>query len=160
MNPDKPVVCEDIIQDFLYCVWRLMNLLRSGKAHTRFDLPSSGGCFVDIMLTRMCRLLCILGYNMRDIGLSMTIAQILLLPPLKVDGRNPSLPTLQQLANLRRQYLETIQALDSGTAINDLVHLVHKSRCYFTRQISSRIPRVLFEDVADIARQMNRAPTL
>ncbi|KAI6128061.1 hypothetical protein EDD16DRAFT_1824810, partial [Pisolithus croceorrhizus] len=83
MNPNKPVVRRDTIQSFLHCLGRLMNILRSGRAHTRFNLPQHGEPFVDLILARMCRMLCILGYNVRDVGLSKTIAEILLLPTLE-----------------------------------------------------------------------------
>ncbi|KAI6096327.1 hypothetical protein EDD16DRAFT_1879027 [Pisolithus croceorrhizus] len=159
MNPNKPVIRRDIIQSFLHCLRRLMNILRSGRAHSRFHLPQDGEPFVDIILARMCRMLCILGYNARDVGLSKTVADILLLPPLDADDpRNISPQTLRQLVNLRRQCWETIQALDDDSAIQDLIHLVHKNGCYCASPISSRIPQLVFEDVADIPRRMNRAP--
>ncbi|KAI6096326.1 hypothetical protein EDD16DRAFT_1720000 [Pisolithus croceorrhizus] len=159
MDPDRPAVRKDTIQHFLYCLRRLMNILRSGRVHTKFDLPTDGESFVDVILARMCRMLCILGYNVRDVGLSKTIAEILLLPPFEVDRtRNESPQILRQLVNLRRQYLETILALDSGSAIKDLIHLVHKNSRYLTRPISPQIPQLIFEEVADISRQMKRAP--
>ncbi|KAI6011131.1 hypothetical protein EDC04DRAFT_2959379 [Pisolithus marmoratus] len=159
MKPEKRVVRRDIIQDFLHCLRRLMDILRSGKVHKKFDLPPNQGFFVDIIVARMCRMLCILGYNVREVGISKAIAEILLLPPLEVDNvRNLSPRNLRQLVNLRRQYLETIQGLDDGLAIQDLIHLVHKNGRYLALPISPRIPQLVFEDVADISRQMNRAP--
>ncbi|KAI6095428.1 hypothetical protein EV401DRAFT_2083708 [Pisolithus croceorrhizus] len=161
MNPNKLVVRRDIIQGFLHCLRRLMNILRSGKAHTRFYLPEDGELFVDFILDRMRRMLCILGYNVRDVGLSKTIAEILSLPPLEVDDpRNLSVQTLRQLVSLRRKCLETIQALDNDSTIQDLIHLVHKNGCYAASPISSRIPQLVFEDVADISRGMSQAPAL
>ncbi|KAI6158403.1 hypothetical protein EDD17DRAFT_1763946 [Pisolithus thermaeus] len=165
MDPDRPAVRKDTIQHFLYCVRRLMNILCSGRAHTKFDLPTNRESFVDVILARICRMLCILGYNVRDVGLSKTIADILLLPPFEVDRTRNESPQIlrivlvsRQLVNLRRQYLVTILALDSGSAIKDLIHLVHKNSRYLTRPISPQIPQLVFEDVADISRQMNRAP--
>lgn len=159
MNPDKPVVGRDIIQSFLFCLRLLMNILRSGRVYTKFALPKHRESFVDIALVRMCRLLYILGYNVRDMGLCKTIAEILLLPPPEVsDKRSPSVRDLRQLADLRRQYLKTILALDSGSAIQDLVHLVHRNNRYLTRQISQRIPQLFFVDAADVSKQVKRSP--
>ncbi|KAI5983876.1 hypothetical protein EDC04DRAFT_3098745 [Pisolithus marmoratus] len=159
MNPEKRIVRRDIIHGFLYCLRRLINILRSGGARAKFDLPPNQESFVDIIMARMCRMLCILGYNVRDVGISKAIAEILLLPPLEVDNvRNLSPRNLRQLVNPRRQYMETIQWLDNGSAIQDLVHLVHKNGRYPAPPISPRIPQLVFEDVADISRQMNRAP--
>ncbi|KAI5991957.1 hypothetical protein EDD15DRAFT_2368732 [Pisolithus albus] len=161
MNPNKPLVDRDTIQDFLRCLSRLVNILRSGRAHTRFHLQQHDKPLVDIMLARMCRMLCILGYNVRDVGLSKIIAEILLLPTLEEDDPDIlSVQTLWWLVDLGRQCLETILALDDDSAIQDLVHLVHKNGCYPALPISSRIPQLVFEDVADIARKMNRAPAL
>ncbi|KAI6110793.1 hypothetical protein EDD16DRAFT_1710655 [Pisolithus croceorrhizus] len=159
MNSDKPVVDRDIIHGFLSCLRLLMNILRSGRVYAQFALPQPRVSFVDIILARMCRMLCILGYNVRDIGLSKTIAETLLLPPPEVgDKRNLSLQNLRQLANLRRQYLDTILALDSGSASTDLVHLVHKNSRYLTRRISPRIPQLFFVDAEDISQQVKRPP--
>ncbi|KAI5996986.1 hypothetical protein EDD15DRAFT_2528653 [Pisolithus albus] len=159
MNPDKPAVGRDIIQSFLFCLRLLMNVLRSGRVSTKFALPKHRESFVDIALVRMCRMLCILGYNVRDMGLCKAIAEILLLPPPEVrDKRNLSLQDLRQLASLRRQYLETILALDSGAAIKDLVHLVHRNNRYLTRQISPRIPQLFFVDAADVSKQVKQSP--
>ncbi|KAI6094990.1 hypothetical protein F5141DRAFT_1275237 [Pisolithus sp. B1] len=96
MNPNKPVVRRDTIQSFLHCLGRLMNILRSGRAHTRFNLPQHGEPFVDLILARICRMLCILGYNVRDVGLSKTIAEILLLPTLEVDDPRNLSPRTQR----------------------------------------------------------------
>ncbi|KAI6095427.1 hypothetical protein EV401DRAFT_1188199 [Pisolithus croceorrhizus] len=96
MNPNKPVVRRDTIQSFLHCLGRLMNILRSGRAHTRFNVPQDGEPFVDLILARMCRMLCILGYNVRDVGLSKTIAEILLLPTLEVDDPRNLSPRTQR----------------------------------------------------------------
>lgn len=159
MNPNKPVVHRDTIQGFLRCLLPLVKILRSGRAHTRFYLQQHDEPLVDIILARMCRMLCILGYNVRDVALSKTTAEILLLPTLEVDDPHIlSVQTLWWLVDLRRQCLETIKALDNDSAIQDLIHLVHKNGCYPASPISSRIPQLVFEDVADIAREMKRAP--
>ncbi|KAI6100008.1 hypothetical protein EV401DRAFT_2215392 [Pisolithus croceorrhizus] len=174
MNSDKPVVGRDIVHSFLFCLRLLMNILRSGRVYALFALPQPRVSFVDIILARMCRMLCIcvsvqsisrfpltlpfpVGYNVRDIGLSKTIAETLLLPPPEVgDKRDLSLQNLRQLANLRRQYLDTILALESGSASKDLVHLVHKNSRYLTRRISPRIPQLFFVDAEDLSRQVKR----
>ncbi|KAI6141018.1 hypothetical protein BKA82DRAFT_4205743 [Pisolithus tinctorius] len=140
MNPNKLSFPRSIIRRFLYCTRYLMNLLRSGKAHMKFDLPVNEESFVDIMLARMRRVLCILGYNVCDVGLSKTIAEIL------------------QLADLRVEYLKEIQALHHGSVIKDLIHLVHKDSRHPTPSISPRIPQLVFGKVVDISHQMNRAP--
>ncbi|KAI6128067.1 hypothetical protein EDD16DRAFT_170251 [Pisolithus croceorrhizus] len=157
INPNKPVVSRDIIQRFLHCTRYLMNLLRSGKIHRKFALPPNEESLVDVALVRMSRILCILGYNVCDPGLSKMIAETLLLPPLEVeDTGNPSPQTLRQLASQRLQYLETILALDNGFAMKDLIHLVHKNSRHNTGPISARIPQLFFKGVEDISRQMNR----
>ncbi|KAI6140809.1 hypothetical protein BKA82DRAFT_4448336 [Pisolithus tinctorius] len=160
MNPNKPIVPRSIIRRFLYCARYLMNLLRSGKAHMKFDLPANEESFVDIMLARMRRVLCILGYNVCDVGLSKTIAEILLLPPLEVNDTacDSSLQILRQLADLRVEYLKEIQALHHGSVFKDLIHLVYKDSRHPTPSISPRIPQLVFGKVTDISHQMNRAP--
>ncbi|KAI5997140.1 hypothetical protein EDD15DRAFT_2364627 [Pisolithus albus] len=141
MNPGKPVLERDIIQSFLFCLELLMNILRSRRV-------SSAACSASV-----------LGYNVRDMGLCKAIAEILLLPPPEVrDKRNLSLQDLRQLASLRRQYLETILALDSGAAIKDLVHLVHRNNRYLTLRISPRIPQLFFVDAADVSKQVKQSP--
>ncbi|KAI5988945.1 hypothetical protein F5J12DRAFT_915891 [Pisolithus orientalis] len=158
MNANESDVSRDIIQRFLFCVGLLMKILRSGKAHLKFDLPQNKESFVDAALAQMCRMLCILGYNVRDLGLSKMIADILLLPPLEVsNARNPSPQILGQLARQRQEYLETILALDKGFAIKDLVQLVHDDRRHYTRPLSWYIPRIVFETDADITRRSKRA---
>ncbi|KAI6141395.1 hypothetical protein BKA82DRAFT_2640811 [Pisolithus tinctorius] len=174
MNANESDVSRDIIQRFLFCVGHLMKILRSGKAHLKFDLPQNKESFVDAALAQMCRMLCIrvsaqsiprfpltspfpVGYNVRDLGLSKLIADILLLPPLEVGStRNPSSQILRQLARQRQEYLETILALDKGFAIKDLVQLVHDDRRHYTRPLSWYIPRIVFETDADITRRSKR----
>ncbi|KIN92625.1 hypothetical protein M404DRAFT_36902, partial [Pisolithus tinctorius Marx 270] len=98
------------------------------------------------------------GYNVLDAGLSKTIAEILFLPPLEVDDtRNPSPQILRQLADRRLEYLKTIQALDNGSAIKDLILLVHNDRHHRTSSLHY-IPRLVFETAADITRRLNRTP--
>ncbi|KAI6141023.1 hypothetical protein BKA82DRAFT_4205805 [Pisolithus tinctorius] len=158
MDPNKPDTSRYIMQRFLYQVQRLMDLLRFGRAHTKFDLPPDEASFVDIILVQLCRMLYILGYNVLDAGLSKTIAEILFLPPLEVDDtRNPSPQILRQLADRRLEYLKTIQALDNGSAIKDLILLVHNDRHHRTSSLHY-IPRLVFETAADITRRLNRTP--
>ncbi|KIN93347.1 hypothetical protein M404DRAFT_36161 [Pisolithus tinctorius Marx 270] len=158
-NPNKPTVHRDTILRFLNYVRRLMNILRSGRARTKFDLLSSEESFVDVMVTQMCRMLYILGYNVRDVGLSKAIAEILLLPSLEVDNTRELSPQIQRhFANQRLQYLETIRALDTGSPIRDLIHLVHKDGRNPNPPVPAWIPRLVFKHVGDISRQMNRVP--
>ncbi|KAI6140812.1 hypothetical protein BKA82DRAFT_31698 [Pisolithus tinctorius] len=54
MDPNKPDTSRYIMQRFLYQVQRLMDLLRFGRAHTKFDLPPDEASFVDIILVQLC----------------------------------------------------------------------------------------------------------
>ncbi|KAI6106479.1 hypothetical protein EV401DRAFT_513423 [Pisolithus croceorrhizus] len=112
MNPNKPVVSRDIIQRFLHCTRYLMNLLRSGKIHRKFALPPNEESLVDVALVRMSRILCILGYNVCDPGLSKMIAETLLLPPLEVeDTGNPSPQTLRYAIHHLMTFIPSSESL-------------------------------------------------
>ncbi|KAL4064739.1 hypothetical protein V8B97DRAFT_2075905 [Scleroderma yunnanense] len=136
---------------FLDCVQHLIDRLRSGKAQKWFTLPRNKEPFVDITMAKLCRMLCIIGYNICDAVISEIITKIVFLSPYKVN-------TVGHDNHFRKQeYLTTIQSFDEGVAFSDLVHLVHKDRPDVIGLLAPQIPSLVYENVDDIPRLVTQS---
>ncbi|KAL4069229.1 hypothetical protein J3A83DRAFT_3504128 [Scleroderma citrinum] len=150
-NPNKLVGNKDTtsINVFLDCVQHLMDRLCSGKEW--FTLPHNKEPFVDITMAKLCRMLCIVGYNVRDAAISETIAKIVFLSSYEVN-------TVGNDNHFRKlEYLTTIRSFDEGVAFSDLVHLVHKDRPDVIGFLAPEIPSLIYENVDDIPRLVTQS---
>ncbi|KAG6331189.1 hypothetical protein ID866_7900 [Astraeus odoratus] len=137
---------------FFAAVRELLDRLRSGKAPKWFALPRNSESFIDITMAKLCRLLCIVGYNSCDAATSERIANILLF--------SQRVETVESDPHVirRSEYLSAVRSFDKDTNSEDLVQLIHKENSHTTRPVSPHITFVVYDDVVDIPRIVCRSP--
>ncbi|KAG6329809.1 hypothetical protein ID866_9280, partial [Astraeus odoratus] len=143
---------------FFAAIQQLLDRLRSGKAQKWFTHAPNNASFIDITVTKLCRLLCIVGYNTCDPVTSEWIANILSFSlRAEIVESNP-----QGTINVihRSEYLSAIWSFDKDTSSDDLVQLIHKERSDTTRPVSPHIALVVYDDVVNIPRIVCRSPDI
>ncbi|KIJ60100.1 hypothetical protein HYDPIDRAFT_32524 [Hydnomerulius pinastri MD-312] len=141
-----------LVDELLGDLKGLLGFLHSGSANDSFFLSHNARLtppLCDVFTSRICRMLCLLAYNVSDFHVRDKVAEIL--SSLRTASAMPrASPLFKQYAYARRHdYLRVILAYGENVVIEDLVQLVHKKNPR-PPQISPHVKQIVFEKAEDI----------
>ncbi|KAH7926210.1 hypothetical protein BV22DRAFT_1063475 [Leucogyrophana mollusca] len=133
----------------------LVDILRSDsdKGFLLLDRTRLTPILCNLFISRICRTLCFMGHNIDNRYVRMHISDIMALLDEKVTFRRPH-AYYRRYAGLgpsRGGYLRAIQYYQDHwqVVINDVVHLVHKSRSSGVLR-ASHVPKLVYGNVEEI----------
>ncbi|KIJ60080.1 hypothetical protein HYDPIDRAFT_117540 [Hydnomerulius pinastri MD-312] len=142
-----------LVEELLGDLKGLLECLHSGSANDVLFLSHNTRLtpmLCNVFTSRICRMLCLLAYNVSNFRIRDKVAEILF--SLRTVAATPkAIPLFEEYAHARRHdYLRVIVAYGEKVVIEDLVQLVHKKKNPRPPQISPRVKQILFEKTEDI----------
>ncbi|KAF8837940.1 hypothetical protein BDN67DRAFT_908328 [Paxillus ammoniavirescens] len=140
-----------LILDLLECVQNLLIRLQSGSANTfKLSHTKLTPMLCNVFTSRICRLLCLLAYNIGNFSVKNKVESILASLQTAGVAQKPHLLYRRYAYARRNGYLRVMADYDANVVIEDLVHLVHKRLDPRPLQMSPRIKQIIYENPEDI----------
>ncbi|KIJ21330.1 hypothetical protein PAXINDRAFT_164864 [Paxillus involutus ATCC 200175] len=149
-----------LLLDLLECVRDLLIRLQSGSASDIFKFLHAKltPMLCNVFTSRICRMLCLLAYNIRNLDVKNKVESIFASLQTAGIAQRPNLLYRKYAYARRNRYLKVMVDYDENVVIEDLVHLVPKRWDPRPPQISPRIKQILYENPKDIPNLLASQP--